>query len=103
LAGGNECKTPVNDSHAADSTFWHNASGRNHHMRINELKQFVDTTVTLRMRDGEIAKVKVNFVDEEYENIVALVVETSCPEHHRAPCAMYTFAAEDIASVELSP
>jgi hypothetical protein len=69
-------------------------------MRINELKQFVDTTVTLRMRDGEIAKVKVNFVDEEYENIVALVVETSC--RHRAPCAMYTFAAEDIASVEPS-
>ena len=72
-------------------------------MRINELKQFVDTTVTLHMRDGEIAKVKVNFVDEECENIVALVVETSCPEHHRAPCALYTFAAEDIASVVLSP
>jgi hypothetical protein len=71
-------------------------------MRINELKPFVDTTVTLRMRDGEIAKVKVNFVDEEYENIVALVVETSCPEHHRAPCALYTFAAEDMASVEPS-
>ena len=71
-------------------------------MRIDELKQFVDTTVTLRMRDGEIAKVKVNFVDEEYENIVALVVETSYPEHHRAPCAVHTFAAEDIVSAELS-
>jgi len=71
-------------------------------MRIHELKQFVDTTVTLRMRDGEIAKVKVNFVDEEYENIAALVVETSCPEHHRAPCAVHTFAAEDIVSAELS-
>jgi hypothetical protein len=71
-------------------------------MRINELKQFVDTTATLRMRDGETAKVKVNFVDEEYENIVALVVETSCPEHHRAPCAVYSFAAEDIVSAELS-
>jgi small nuclear ribonucleoprotein (snRNP)-like protein len=71
-------------------------------MRINELKEFVDTTVTLRTRDGETAKVKVNFVDEEYENIVALVVETSCPEHRRAPCAIYTFAAEAIASAELS-
>lgn len=71
-------------------------------MRINELKHLVDTTVTLRMRDGEIAKVKVNFVDEEYENIAALVVETSCPEHHRAPCAVHTFAAEDIVSAELS-
>jgi hypothetical protein len=39
------------------------------------------------MKDGEIAKVKVNVADEEYENIIAVVVETSCPEHHRTPCA----------------
>ena len=71
-------------------------------MRINDLKQFVDATVTLRMKDGEIAKVKVNFVDEEYENIIAVVEETSCPEHYRAACAVYTFAAENIVSAELS-
>jgi hypothetical protein len=71
-------------------------------MRINDLKQFVDTTVTLHMKDGEIAKVKVNFVDEENEDVIAAVVEASCPEHYRAPCAVFTFAAEDIASAELS-
>lgn len=71
-------------------------------MRITELKEFVDRTVTLRMTDGETAKVKVNFVDEEEEDIIAAVMETSRPEHYRAPCAVYTFAAGGIVSVELS-
>ena len=71
-------------------------------MRIDELKQFVDATVTLYMKDGEVAKVKVNSVDDEYEDIIAIVVETSCPEHQRAACAVHTFAAEDIVSAELS-
>jgi hypothetical protein len=71
-------------------------------MRIDELKNFVDKTVMLRMRDGETAKVKVGFVDEEYEEVIAAVVESSRPEHYRAPCAVYTFAAGDIVSAELS-
>ncbi len=71
-------------------------------MRIDDLKQFVDRTVTLRMTDGGTAKVRVDFVDEEYEDIIAAVVETSRPEHCRAPCAVHTFAAADIVSAELS-
>jgi hypothetical protein len=71
-------------------------------MRINDLKLFVDTTVTLRMKDGEIAKVKINFVDEESGDIIAVLEETSCPEHRRAPCSAHTFAAEDIISAERS-
>lgn len=71
-------------------------------MRIDELKNFVDKTVMLRMRDGETAKVKVGFVDVEYEEVIAAVVESSRPEHYRAPCAVYTFAAGDIVSAELS-
>lgn len=71
-------------------------------MRIDDLKQFVDKTVTLRMNDGEIAKVNVNFVDEEYEDIIAAVEQSSCPDNYRAGCAVYTFAAADIASVEFS-
>jgi hypothetical protein len=59
-------------------------------MGINNLKQFVDRAVTLHVKDGETAKVKVYFVDEEYEDIVAAVVKTSRPEHYRAPCAMHT-------------
>ncbi len=53
------------------------------------------------MTDGEAVKVKVDFVDEEYEDIIGAVVETSRPEHYRAPCAVYTFAARDIVSAEL--
>jgi len=72
-------------------------------MRIGDLKQFVDTTVTLRMKNGESTKVKINFILEEDEEIAAVVVESSCPEHYRAPCAVYTFAAADILSAEVSP
>jgi len=71
-------------------------------MRIDDLKQFADKTITIRMNDGEIAKVKVNFVDEEHQDMIAAVEETSCPDHHRAACALRTFAAADIASVERS-
>jgi hypothetical protein len=71
-------------------------------MRINDLKPFIDRTVTLRMKDGETTKVKVNSVDEEYDDIIAAVVESSRLERYRAPCAVYTFAAGDIVSVELS-
>jgi hypothetical protein len=71
-------------------------------MRINDLKQFIDRTVTLRMTDGETAKVKVNFVDEECDDIIAAVVEVSRPEHYRTPCAVYAFAAGDIITAELS-
>ena len=45
---------------------------------------------------------KVNFVDDEYEDMIAAVLETSRPERYRAPCAVYTFAAGDIVSAELS-
>jgi hypothetical protein len=71
-------------------------------MRINDLKPFIDRTVMLRMKDGETAKVKVNFVDEGYENVIAAVEESSHPERYRGPCAVYTFAAGDIVSAELS-
>lgn len=71
-------------------------------MRINDLKPFIDRTVTLRMKDGETAKVKITFVDEEREDVIAAVVESSHPEHYRAPCAMHTFAAADIVSAEQS-
>lgn len=71
-------------------------------MRIDDLKQFVDKTVTLRMSDGEVAKVRVNFVDEKDQDVIAAVVEASSPELYRGPCAVHTFAAADIASVELS-
>ncbi len=71
-------------------------------MRIHDLKQFVEKTVTLRLMNGETAKVKVDFVDEESGDIVAAVLEASDPEHYRGACAMHTFAAPEIVSAELS-
>ena len=70
-------------------------------MKIEDLKPFLDRTVTLRMINGEVAKVKINFIDEVDGEIFA-VVETSSPENYRQPCALHTFAAADIASAELS-
>ncbi len=70
-------------------------------MRIEELKPFVDKTVTLRMNSGETATVKVTSVDEEYADLIAAVMETSCPDQYRGACALHTFAAADIVSVEI--
>lgn len=71
-------------------------------MKINDLMQFVDKTVIVRMNNGETAKVKVNFVDEEDEAVLAAVVETSSPDDYRSACAVFTFAAADITSIEIS-
>ncbi len=71
-------------------------------MRANELKALVNKTVLLRLLNGETAKVKVDFVDEESEEVIVAVLETSDPEHYRRPCAMYTFAAPEIVSAELA-
>lgn len=71
-------------------------------MRVDDLKPFVDKTVTIRMNDGEIAKVKVSFINEEDEDLIAAVAESSCADRYRGACALHTFAARDIASVEWS-
>jgi len=71
-------------------------------MQVNHLHQFVNKIVTLRMADGGTAKVKVLFIDDEDESVIAEVVQTSRPEQSRAPCAVHTFAAEHIVSAELS-
>jgi hypothetical protein len=76
--------------------------GPNDRMRISDLKQFVERTVTLRLTNGETAKVKVDVIDEESEDVIAAVLETSDPERYRGPCAMHTFAAADIVSAEVS-
>lgn len=71
-------------------------------MKIEDLKPFLDRTITLRMINGEVAKVKINFIDEDDGEIVAALVETSAPENYRQPCALHTFAASNIASAERS-
>lgn len=71
-------------------------------MRVSDLKHFVNRTVTLRLANGETAKVKVDSVDEESGDMVAAVLEASDSEHYRGPCAMHTFAVFDIVSAKLS-
>jgi hypothetical protein len=70
-------------------------------MKIADLKPFVDKTVTLRMTDGEIAKVRVDFLSEEYEDIIVDVLESTRSQPYDPACA-YTIAAADIISVEVS-
>jgi len=72
-------------------------------MTINELRQFVDKTITLHLTNGEIAKVKVLLIDEEYKDLIVDVLETSSLERYRDPSAAYTFAASDIASADPEP
>lgn len=71
-------------------------------MRVEDLRPFLDRTVTLCMTNGEVAKVKVNFIDEDDGEIFAALVETSAPENYRQPCALHIIAAADIASAELA-
>ena len=69
-------------------------------MRIEDLRQFLDQTVTLRMKDGEVLKAKITFLDEHEEELIAAVVESSRAEYQRAPCALHTFAVDDIESIQ---
>jgi hypothetical protein len=46
--------------------------------------------------------VRVLFVDEEYDDLVVDILETSSPASYRDRLAAYTFAASDIVSAELA-
>jgi|HubBroStandDraft_6_1064221.scaffolds.fasta_scaffold339866_2 hypothetical protein len=71
-------------------------------MMLSALEQFLDKTVILRMTNGEIAKIRVRFVDQEYDDLIVDVLETSTPERYRDRLAEYTFAASDVESAELA-
>ena len=68
-------------------------------MTIEDLEPFLDSAVTLRMTKGEVAKVKVLFVDEEYADIIVYVLETSQSNQYTDLSGALTFAAADIACV----
>jgi hypothetical protein len=71
-------------------------------MKISDLKAFIDKTVTLRMTDCEVAKVFVCFADEEYDDIIVDVLE-STRSHPYDSASAYTFAAAEIVSADVSP
>lgn len=70
-------------------------------MKIADLKPLVDKTVTLRMTDGEVAKVRVFWFSEEYDDIIVDVLESTRSQPYN-PDSSYTFAATDIISAEVS-
>ena len=70
-------------------------------MKISDLKPFVDKTVTLRMSNGEVAEVRVEFISEEYDDIIVGVLKSTRSLPYDPACS-YTFAAPDIISVEES-
>ncbi len=70
-------------------------------MKIADLKLFVDKAVTLRLTDGEVAKVRVLWISEEYDDIIVDVQESSRSQPYD-PASAYTFAADDIVSADVS-
>ena len=68
-------------------------------MKISDLKSFRDREVSLQLKDGEVPRGKVVFVDLEYEDIIVKVLETNQPEHYKDPNACYAIAASDIVNM----
>ena len=67
-------------------------------MTIAELEPYQDKTVVLHLHDGEIATVKIAYVDAEYEDIVVDIFHTNRPEGYKVPissCA-FTIRAADV-------
>jgi hypothetical protein len=54
------------------------------------------------MTNGETVKVRVRAIDEEYDNLIVDVLETSTPEHPLDRSAAYITAASHIESAELT-
>ncbi|HEX3585141.1 MAG TPA: hypothetical protein VH024_04060 [Candidatus Angelobacter sp.] len=53
------------------------------------------------MTDGEFTNVFVRFADEEYDDIIVDVLESTRSQPYNL-CSAYTFAAADIVSAEIA-
>ena len=70
-------------------------------MTIAELRQYQDRTVVLNLHDGDIARVKIVFVDAEYEDIIVDIMHTNRPEQYKGPSdSAYTIRAANVAFVD---
>jgi len=69
-------------------------------LQINEVRNLQNKTVMLQLTDGEMAIVKVNSVDLEYEDIMVDVLETNLPGAfpQTRPDNCFTIRAADILS-----
>jgi hypothetical protein len=71
---------------------------------IDQLREYQDRVVILRLPDSEVLKAKIDFVDLEYEDVVVDVLETNRPAKYTGPTnAVYAVMAAEIASVETIP
>jgi len=68
-------------------------------MTIEELRPYQDATVVLHLRDGEIAAVRVVFVDAEYEDLTVDIIQSN-REYKGPKGSAYTISAADVVSVE---
>jgi hypothetical protein len=66
---------------------------------ISELRPFQDCEVTLHLKDGEVLRAEIDFVDLEYQDIIVTVLDTNQPEHYLDSNACYTIPVIDIVSV----
>jgi len=70
-------------------------------MEITELETYQDKTVVLNLKDGEIATVKIVFVDAEHDDIIVDIIRTNRPKQYKGPRdAAYTIRATDIAFLD---
>ena len=73
-------------------------------MTVDELRPYQDKTVVLHLHDGEIATVRIAFVDTEYGDITVDIIHTNRPEQYKgSPDSAYAIRAVDIASVDEIP
>jgi hypothetical protein len=70
-------------------------------MTVAELLPYQDKTVILNLHDGEVATVKIAFVDAEYGDIMVDIIHTDSPEQYKGQAdSAYTIRASEIVSVD---
>jgi hypothetical protein len=69
-------------------------------LQIGDVQNLQNKTVVLKLTDGEMAIVKVNSVDVEYEDIMVDVLETNMPGAYPQfrPDSSFMIKAADILS-----
>jgi hypothetical protein len=70
-------------------------------MTIAELRPYQDKTVILHLHDGEIATVKVAFVDVEYQDLIVDIINTNRSQKYKGPAnSAHVIRAADLAAIE---
>jgi hypothetical protein len=69
-------------------------------MTAAELMELQDATVVLHLKDGEVLRAKIAYVNLEYDDVIVDVLETNRPEHYKDSNASYTVRASDVASAQ---